>query len=300
MGIGAKLKEAREQKDISLESLQDITKIQKRYLIAIEEENFAVLPGKFYARAFIKEYATAVGLDSNELLEEFKEDIPSPDEESTVQYTRINRSRKDNNPTKNSQIFSLIPTIIVILLIVGIGFAAWWFLQQNTNDEPNDANETNDNEIIRRNENNNDNAVEDEEPADDEETNSEDETDEDTESEQEQEEPAETELILTEEGSVSEYDLNNPGEEVIFTFEASDSVWFAVENEDGESFYSSTLSPQDSPVELDLTGEERIHFNIGFSPNLTITVNGIEFEYPVDPAEKDVQRFWINVNQETE
>src|SRR5690625_1359356 len=120
MGIGERLKEAREEQGISLDTLQEQTKIQKRYLLAIEEENFNILPGKFYARAFIKEYATAVGLNPDELLEEYKEIIPSPDEDKSTKYTQIRRSRKEVTPSKSNAIFSLIPTIIVVLLIIGI------------------------------------------------------------------------------------------------------------------------------------------------------------------------------------
>jgi cytoskeletal protein RodZ len=52
--LGKLLKEKREEKGMSLEELQTATKIQKRYLAAIEEGNYDVLPGTFYARAFIK------------------------------------------------------------------------------------------------------------------------------------------------------------------------------------------------------------------------------------------------------
>ncbi|EAF0272058.1 helix-turn-helix domain-containing protein, partial [Listeria monocytogenes] len=48
--LGDKLKQARREKGLSLDDLQQITKIQKRYLVAIEEGNYAVMPGKFYAR----------------------------------------------------------------------------------------------------------------------------------------------------------------------------------------------------------------------------------------------------------
>lgn len=68
--IGEKLKEARKAKGYTLDDLQQMTKIQKRYLIAIEEGNYDVMPGKFYARAFIKQYADTVGLNGDQLLEE--------------------------------------------------------------------------------------------------------------------------------------------------------------------------------------------------------------------------------------
>src|SRR5690625_224690 len=74
MGIGETLREAREAKGYTLEDIQETTKIQKRYLIAIEQNDFQSLPGKFYARAFIKEYAQVLDLDVNELLQGLDEE----------------------------------------------------------------------------------------------------------------------------------------------------------------------------------------------------------------------------------
>ena len=70
--LGARLKEARLQKGYSLDDLQEITKIQKRYLVGIEEGNYASMPGSFYVRAFIKQYAEAVGLNPNEILQQYQ------------------------------------------------------------------------------------------------------------------------------------------------------------------------------------------------------------------------------------
>lgn len=55
--LGQVLQRAREEKGITLDDIQRITKIQRRYLEAIERGHFHVLPGHFYARAFIKSYA---------------------------------------------------------------------------------------------------------------------------------------------------------------------------------------------------------------------------------------------------
>ena len=74
--LGAHLKEARLAKGYSLDDLQEITKIQKRYLIGIEEGNYSIMPGSFYVRAFIKQYAEAVGLDPEKLLDNYRSDIP--------------------------------------------------------------------------------------------------------------------------------------------------------------------------------------------------------------------------------
>ncbi|MDY0396430.1 helix-turn-helix domain-containing protein [Virgibacillus halophilus] len=117
-------------------------------MTAIEEENFKILPGTFYAKAFIKEYALAVGLDPAELIEMYQEDVPEPEENQEQQYTRI-QSRKESNPQKSNAIFSLIPMIIVVVLIIGILFAGWYFYKQNISKNDSGA-ETpkDDNEII--------------------------------------------------------------------------------------------------------------------------------------------------------
>lgn len=97
--LGQKLKEARGTKGLSIDQLHEITKIQKRHLVAIEEGNYDVLPGAFYARAFIKQYADAVGLNGEELLVEYQSTIPQSENVTFHKY------QQDKNARNNAKIF---------------------------------------------------------------------------------------------------------------------------------------------------------------------------------------------------
>ncbi len=69
--LGRVLRDKREQLGISLDELQAKTKIRKRYLIALEDGDWELLPGDVYARGFVRSYAEAVGLDGAQLLEKY-------------------------------------------------------------------------------------------------------------------------------------------------------------------------------------------------------------------------------------
>src|SRR5699024_11403095 len=65
-------------------------------------------------RAFIKEYANAVGLNPSELLEEHKSEVPST-EENEIEYTRLQRSNREKRRGRSNLFnFSFIPTLIVV------------------------------------------------------------------------------------------------------------------------------------------------------------------------------------------
>ena len=66
--LGSDLKGAREAKGISLEEIAAATKINLRYLKALEEDDFAEFPSDFFARSVIRSFARAVGLDEKETL----------------------------------------------------------------------------------------------------------------------------------------------------------------------------------------------------------------------------------------
>ncbi|MGI6412202.1 MAG: helix-turn-helix domain-containing protein [Syntrophomonadaceae bacterium] len=73
MGWGQQLKEQRERKGLSLEAIEEETKIRKYYLEALERENFSVLPPRIYAIGFVKRYAALLELDEKETIDKFIE-----------------------------------------------------------------------------------------------------------------------------------------------------------------------------------------------------------------------------------
>lgn len=131
--IGQKLRNARIKKGYTIDDLQQITKIQKRYLIAIEEGQFDHLPGDFYVRAFIKQYSDAVGISSDDLLEEYKSDIPNaqPTQETAPEETKT-RSIKEESNSFFSNLGNYIPQIVVgIIVVVIIGVIAFGMIHRN-------------------------------------------------------------------------------------------------------------------------------------------------------------------------
>ncbi len=69
--FGAKLREARERRGLSLRVIADATKISVRALEALEKNNIAQLPGGIFSRAFVRAYAVEVGLDPEQTIAEF-------------------------------------------------------------------------------------------------------------------------------------------------------------------------------------------------------------------------------------
>jgi transcriptional regulator with XRE-family HTH domain len=66
--FGGWLRRQRELRQVSLREIADVTKISIRYLEALEDDRFDVLPAPVFAKGFLKEYARYVGLDPDEVV----------------------------------------------------------------------------------------------------------------------------------------------------------------------------------------------------------------------------------------
>ena len=70
--FGATFKKARESKGISINQISAETRISTRFLLAIESEEFHILPGGIFNRGFIRAYAEKVGLDPDQALADYE------------------------------------------------------------------------------------------------------------------------------------------------------------------------------------------------------------------------------------
>jgi cytoskeletal protein RodZ len=149
VNIGKKLRDARLQRNMSLDELQQITKTQKRYLIAIEENDFDSMPGTFYVRAFIRQYASAVGLDGNELVEIYDGKVEEEDMDPAVHYETLDESRTQMYDENSSfkRFTRSLPAIIFSLIGLAIAVVVFYITWQDRQANP--IIQTPDSKIIR-------------------------------------------------------------------------------------------------------------------------------------------------------
>ena len=76
--IGARLREARMRGKIDINQVESDTKIRAKYLRAMENEEWSLLPGEIYAKTFLRTYADYLGLDSRELLDDYRRQYERP------------------------------------------------------------------------------------------------------------------------------------------------------------------------------------------------------------------------------
>ena len=76
-GFGAKLREARERRGVTLRQIANATKISVGVLESLERNDISKLPGGIFGRAFVRSYAVEVGLDPEETIQDFIAQFPN-------------------------------------------------------------------------------------------------------------------------------------------------------------------------------------------------------------------------------
>jgi len=70
--VGSILRDTRQKKGIALEDVEKATRIRRKFLEAIEKDDYALIPSSAYAKGFVKNYSEFLGLDSTTILAFFR------------------------------------------------------------------------------------------------------------------------------------------------------------------------------------------------------------------------------------
>ncbi|MHB8658852.1 MAG: RodZ domain-containing protein [Solirubrobacteraceae bacterium] len=92
--IGSTLREARMRARIDISEVEARTKIRAKYLRAIENEEWGLLPGPIYVKSFLRTYGDFLGLDSRLLIDDFKRRYESPSDHELRPISALSRERE--------------------------------------------------------------------------------------------------------------------------------------------------------------------------------------------------------------
>ena len=127
--FGEELRKQREIRRIGLPEIADATKISKRFLEALERDDFASLPAPVFTRGFVREYARYLGLNAEEMVDRYAqyarlvEKPEDPQPQPLVSATHV--------PERQARTFPWRAAIIGLLLLIAVAvLVAWFFYPQ--------------------------------------------------------------------------------------------------------------------------------------------------------------------------
>lgn len=289
--LGTRLREARNAKGYSLDDLQEITKIQKRYLAGIEEGNYSMMPGPFYVRAFIKQYADAVGLSSDELLESYKKELPSSSNEEIQQTMTSVPTRRRPISKSSNRLIEVFPMILVALFIV-IAIVIFWYAYQNLakNNDPIET-ESGDETSLEQSD-----LIDDTPSEEENEEESVEEPIEEPDPVVEEPEPTQTIEVGASEGETTNYALSGT-DTFSLKIVARGRSWVAVRDQTGAEPLAKELAAGET-VTLDLSAVETARIRVGASPQVDIFINDEKVEYGIPTSQQVTQNMMIQFTKQ--
>jgi cytoskeleton protein RodZ len=132
MSVGETLRQERMRRNVQLQEISEKLKISSRMLEAIEADDYAKLPGGVFGKSFVRQYAGLLGLDEEEVANQFEQAVGSPEltrlEELRRPHPASGLPRMDERRFSSSQPRSILPSLIavvVVMLICSLVYG-WW------------------------------------------------------------------------------------------------------------------------------------------------------------------------------
>lgn len=111
--FGVWLRSQREVRQVELQTISHVSRINVRYLEALEQDRFELLPATIFVKGFLREYARVVGLDADEVVNFFLAASGNEVEDE-----------QEANPDPKSSVGWTGPVVVVVLAI--LAFLVWW------------------------------------------------------------------------------------------------------------------------------------------------------------------------------
>ncbi len=128
--FGEHLRQQRESRGIALEEIVATTKIGRRLLQALEEEQFDLLPGGIFNKAYVRAYAKCVGIDEDEAVAQYLEAAQEPPPDNKV-IAHQHSFHSDRIPERAQ--FPIVPVLILLVVVAG-AVGGWKAYQEHQKD----------------------------------------------------------------------------------------------------------------------------------------------------------------------
>jgi cytoskeleton protein RodZ len=121
--IGTSLREARVRQGVDLLEAERATKIRSKYLRALEDERFELLPAQTYVKGFLRSYADYLGLDGQLYVDEYNSRYVGGEDEAPLRPRRTRQSQAHRRVESGVLLITLAGIAVVTALVI----VAWRF-----------------------------------------------------------------------------------------------------------------------------------------------------------------------------
>ena len=132
--IGTTLREARIRARIDISEVEARTKIRAKYLRAIENEEWDLLPGPVYVKSFLRTYGDFLGVDSRRLVDEYKRRYERPADQDLRPIAPLGRER-ERRRRRSSRLGRVAAVVLVLAAVAAALFVVGSLSRNNTTDE---------------------------------------------------------------------------------------------------------------------------------------------------------------------
>ena len=148
--VGEILRAERGKKGVTIKDVEGATNIRALYLSAIEDNQFSVAPGEVYLKGFIRNYATYLGLDGQEMVNLYRQQInpppppepqtgpedESPDQPEPHPTTTERSKRRENRAGQSGSPSVGKPLVAIMVALIVAGAGLWFYYGSGNNASP--------------------------------------------------------------------------------------------------------------------------------------------------------------------